>query len=89
MKKILCLLLALIMPLLLFSGCGNEIDIGDSEYRRFYIINYSDDASVYIDKETRVMYLFVKAYYKGGLTVMLNPDGTPMLWEGELEGENK
>ena len=22
--------------------------------------------------------------YNGGLTVMLNPDGTPMIWEGEL-----
>jgi hypothetical protein len=38
------------------------------------------------------MYIFNKTYYQGslgGLTVLVNADGTPMLWEGELEGENK
>jgi hypothetical protein len=88
-KKILCLLLVLIIPLILFSGCKNKINISDSEYTRFYIIDYNHYVTVYVDKETRVMYLFVKNDYKGGLTAMLNPDGTPMLWEGELEGENK
>ena len=35
------------------------------------------------DKETGVMYLWISAYYGGGLTVMLNADGTPKIWNGE------
>lgn len=57
----------------------------------------SDDGYfVYVHKETKVIYLVYKndhregsmssryAYGYYGMTVMLNADGTPMLWEGEL-----
>ena len=51
---------------------------------------------VYVHKETRVIYLVYKndnrnnsetiknAYGYYGMTPLLNADGTPMLWEGEL-----
>ena len=38
---------------------------------------------IFIDKETKVMYLFMKNGYGGGLTIMLNPDGSPKLYQGE------
>lgn len=38
---------------------------------------------IYVDKNTRVMYWHTGG--DGGITVILNADGTPMLWEGELE----
>ena len=88
MKKLLLLLL---LPVMLLAGCGDtrSDDYVSVEQDRFVEVkNYWSttgcDYTIVVDKETRVMYLMFRAGYKGGLTVMLNPDGTPMLWEGEL-----
>lgn len=85
MKKILCLLFILITPLL-FCGCGNA-QTNYVEESMFIVIEYlninqSNFIYILVHKETKVMYM---TQYNGGLTVMLNADGTPMLWEGELE----
>lgn len=45
---------------------------------------FSESASIIIDTKTKVMYLWKTDSYKGGLTVMLNADGKPLLYE---EGE--
>ena len=37
--------------------------------------------AILADKETKVMYMFMKTGYGGGLTVMLDSDGTPKLYE--------
>ena len=34
---------------------------------------------IYVDKQTGVNYLFVSSGYAGGLTVLLNRDGTPIV----------
>ena len=47
--------------------------------------NTSTTEQIIIDKDTRVMYLWCENSYKGGLTVMLNPEGKPLLYEGDLE----
>lgn len=44
----------------------------------------SDGYFILVDKETRVMYLFVKCGYGAGLEVMVDEEGKPMLYEGEL-----
>lgn len=88
-KKIFCLLLILIMPILIFCGCSNTIanEIG-TEYITGDVclvkVAESDCFCIFVHKETRVMYLANTEAYRYGLTVMLNTDGTPMLWEGEL-----
>ena len=84
-KKIFCLLLILIMPLILFSGCVNA-EKKLEEKSMFVVVehlNIDGNCIIYVlvNKETKVMYI---TQYKGALIVMLNPDGTPMLWEGEL-----
>ena len=72
---------------MLFSGCiERDIEmIDDSRFKHIYY----NECCIIVDKETRVMYLLITvgASVGAGLTVMLNPDGTPMIWEGELEGE--
>ena len=35
--------------------------------------------AIYVDKETGVNYLFSASGYAGGLTVLLNADGTPVV----------
>lgn len=47
--------------------------------------NTPTDEQIIIDKNTRVMYLWCESTYKAGLTVMLNSEGKPLLYEGELE----
>ena len=34
---------------------------------------------IFVDRETGVNYLFVSSGYAGGLTVLLNRDGTPVI----------
>ena len=82
-KKILYLIIT-IMLMLTYVGCSTtpeEKEIHDRmkcvqqiDYR--YALGYS----IYVDTETNVMYL---ARAKGGITVMLDADGKPLLWEEE------
>ena len=69
----------------------NEItdnDIRKSD-NRFFRICYVEENScfcyetVIVDRETKVMYLNY-GDYSGGLTVMVDADGKPLLYEGEL-----
>jgi len=34
---------------------------------------------IFVDKKTDVNYLFISSGYAGGLTPLLNPDGTPII----------
>lgn len=85
-KKILIILFALIIPIcLLFAGCSSKIENKQTEEHLMVCI---DDftiggygAFILVHKETRVMYM---AYYQGGTTVMLDKDGRPLIYEGEL-----
>jgi hypothetical protein len=44
---------------------------------------------IFVDKETKCMYLFEKTKYSGGLTQLTNADGSPKLFDGDLsEYEN-
>ncbi len=38
-----------------------------------------NNMSIYVDRETGVNYLYSGAGYGGGLTVLLNRDGTPVV----------
>lgn len=92
MKKIVMLLFILIMPVVIFGGCScsyetnpyKTIQSGD----RFVITKeLTTQNTVYVemyDKNTKVMYCYIKLSNSGSFEVLLNADGTPMLWEGEL-----
>lgn len=86
MKKIVVVLLMSIM----LTGCKdssiggetkntNVVQEGMSVFERHDLDRFY---SVLVDKETRVCYLECKCpggYY--GIVVMVNPDGTPKIWE--------
>lgn len=90
MKKILILVLSAV----LLTGCGNSNSIvSDSQAQEstypetlFERHPLDDDYSILVEKGTGVCYL---EYSYGvrlrngvyGITVMLNPDGTPKIWE--------
>ena len=85
MKKIVAIILVLMMSCFIFAGCGTK------ENSRFVIIDSnveSEDRTItalYADKQTNVVYLFTKSGYGQTMTVLLNSDGTPVLYDFEKE----
>lgn len=78
------LLIAILTATLLIAGC-DSVNVGAEKDDTMEEVEFTDTYSIYADKDTGVMYLFVGGGYKegGGLTVMLNADGTPKIWNGE------
>lgn len=89
MKKFLAIILSIMICCFTFVGCGRKNDVTTTTEldRRFKIINDTNDGlgycNIIVDTETGVMYLFRGAGYRGGLAVMLDADGKPLIYEGE------
>lgn len=86
-KKLFCLLLILILPILLLSGCDKKARYNTSELVAISYDNIDNGCTIiFVHKKTKVMYLYVKNRKGAGLTVMLDSDGKPLLYKGELYG---
>jgi hypothetical protein len=85
MKKIVAIILVLMMFCFIFAGCGTK------ENSRFVIIDSDVETEdristvLYADKQTNVVYWFTKSGYGQTMTVLLNSDGTPVLYDFEKE----
>lgn len=89
-KKVICILLT-VMMILTLASCSKLS--GDKAYHsaRFVVVEENGGAhrdvlgyykeTIFYDKETGVMYLGVRAANQLAITVLLNADGTPMLYE--------
>lgn len=81
--------LLMILFILLLTGCGKTPDSQTEEENMFVYIQKADFSTVYdvvYHKDTKVMYTVSQgAYNSGTFTLLVNPDGTPMLYEGESE----
>lgn len=83
-------LLALIFVIVaIFCGCSkgkvSEQDIKKSQIDNCMFMRISDEFCGYVivDKQTKVMYWESDGSYgEGVLTLLVNPDGTPRIWEG-------
>lgn len=84
--KLLALLITATMALSL-TACGSENSIVESaeteteSVAMFERHTLDDLYSIIVDKETGVCYLEMSGGYHYGITVMLNADGTPKIWE--------
>ena len=87
MKK----LIVMLMLVVTLVGCGNssESDVRDGEkasQKRFVPIEIDWSYEIVVDRETRVMYAISNgAYNHGTFTVMVDENGKPLIWEGDLE----
>lgn len=82
MKKIIALFLCLVMVVAMLAGCAGtpiaeDVETGD----RFVVVVSQGSNAVYADTETGVMYYFHKSGYGGGMTVMVDADGNPLIWD--------
>lgn len=86
MKRFIAGVTACIMIL---SGCSNvtvenenQCNNGDTIASMFVIVETAPYWLVVYNKNTKVMYAVSKASYNSGnFTLLVNQDGTPMIWE--------
>jgi hypothetical protein len=88
MKKFIAILAILTFALLLYA-CGPSMEPDESKdtpaMSAFVLLedNSTNGFKVVYHRETKVMYAISAGYYNvGTFTVLLNPDGTPMTYEG-------
>lgn len=85
-KRTICALLCVIFAFFLI-GCGTEMKRVDEKQPSMFVVierNSLDSYRIVYHRDTKVMYaISCGGYNAGNFTVLLNPDGSPMLWEGD------
>lgn len=88
MKKILSLLLICIMLSCSLAGCGSDGD--DIRFKTigtntFFIIDGTDTDYLFVDIKYKTQYWYNDTgSYEGGLTLLVDSEGKPLLYEGEI-----
>ena len=80
--------LIIVSIVLMFAGCAStkaeatEMDDAD-DGNTFVLVDADYYCWIVYHKDTKVMYAVSRAGYNAGTyTVLVNADGTPMIWEG-------
>ena len=88
--------LVMILFILLLTGCGKRMEIQEDqkETNMFVCIQAANGFHYYdvvYQKDTKVMYTVSHGPYSyGNFTMLVNPDGTPMLYKADEEvGDSK
>ena len=96
MKKVICAIL-LICILLMLVACSTTTDKQDdkqtAETARFIVVHHelitdTNDImriKILVDTETRVMYMYTTGAQESRLTVLVDKEGNPMLWEEAID----
>ena len=86
MKKIICVFLVIVISIFILQSCcncDNTVDDPSSGSSMFVIIeNEISNNYIIVYKDTKVMYSISNDSYNEGIfTLLVNPDGSPMLYE--------
>lgn len=82
--RIVAILLSIIIALSLCACNGVESQIDGDKLSMFVKIENASGWLVVYHRDTKVMYVVSNGGYNvGDFTVLLNPDGTPMLYSGD------
>lgn len=81
---------AMLLAVLALAGCSTmgkvdsqKISEAEIDNRMFMVVSEESSGRVLVDKSTGVMYWASdNSYNRGNLTLLVNPDGTPRIWEG-------
>lgn len=86
MKKLLIAFIALLILCVTLTGCATNVDTEpnfNEGTSMFVIIEETESWRVVYHKDTKVMYSVSYGHKNSGnFTVLVNADGSPMLWEG-------
>lgn len=83
MKK-LAIMLVLAISLSGCSGTNSNTEYENENNKRFRKVYSAFSNAIYVDSETNVMYFWHYGGYSGGLTVMVDENGKPLIWEGSV-----
>lgn len=98
MRKLQLILTICIIMAVFFAACNGSkaepansasvIDTREDYNNVFEQVGYGEDYIIVYHKQTKVMYV-VSAEYRnrGNFTVLVNPDGTPMIYKAEVSEE--
>lgn len=84
--KLFAIFVAIVLCTGLIAGCNGMLAVDENHTNTSSFVRVEDGDSYWIvyHKETKVMYIFsTGGYNAGSACLMLNADGTPMIWEGE------
>ena len=95
-KKTLIVLIVLLIPILILCGCGtknkdykeysNSRFIFVGEYEQIETPNGNNtDFYLLVDKETRIIYLYLESIEGAGTTPLLDKNGNVTYYKGNLE----
>ena len=82
LKICVCILIGILI--IAAIGIGMSIHSSQSPDDPLTVVRQESGWMIAVDKETKVMY-YIQHCPVDGITVMLNADGTPKIWKGELE----
>lgn len=85
---VLVLLIIGLLCMIVILGVRSETnsDFAKGDPSMFVLIEKGKFWNVYYHQETKVMYVMsLSSYNRGNFTVMVNPDGSPMLYENAKE----
>lgn len=84
MKKVIAILIILFM--LTICGCEGKATVNSEGLKEESMFILVEDANVFVvvyHRDTKVMYTVSRGgYNSGNFCLLVNPDGTPMLWKG-------
>ena len=87
MKKLIALVAAVLMIVSVLTACGeNPAADDEAPVRESFFVTIRNDSNYRIVycRDTRVMYSISSNYYNvGTLTLLVNPDGSPMIYHGD------
>ena len=93
MKNLKPIVPAIALAAILLSGCaanGAESQVVDGKASMFIRVEQGPYWNVYYHRDTKVMYaVSAGCYNSGNFTVLVNPDGSPMLWEENAESKGE
>ena len=86
-RKLLSLISAFVIGTSLMIGCAPvsaaETAVKEVEYDRFVRVYREDRTYIYVDIETGVQYMLYAGSYGPAMTVLLDSDGKPLLYDAE------
>lgn len=85
MKKLKIIVLTIALSGVLLFGCAansTETKVIEDKPSMFIMVENGPTWDVYYHRDTKVMYVVSDGSYTyGNFTVLVNPDGSPMLWK--------
>lgn len=83
MKKLIMFILAVALVMSLVACASPDATQECEPEERFTVVHGGGYApTVYVDAETGGQYLVIRSAHGAGMTMLVNADGTPMIWEG-------